>query len=169
MSIRSGLNNVDSQDLQNALRELGGACPVMVAEGVGRAIEVVAEAMIALCPIRPDLPKSKKALRPGEMRGSITIKVISYRSGVTTGLAGPSGRAGPVAHLVEFGHIIVHPQAGFTRRGRKHKAQGAFNGVERVPPHPFIRPALTNTLSQQSQAFYDGAYEIYVEKIDELN
>lgn len=168
MAIRAGLSSVDSIDLQNVLRALGGACPVMVAEGVGRAIEVVSNAMVSLCPVRPDIPKSKDALRPGEMRGSIAIKVVSYKSGVTVGLAGPTGRGARVAHLVEFGHIVVHPQAGYTVRGRKHKAQGAFNGVERVPPHPFIRPAITNTLSQQAQAFYEGAYEIYTEKLNEL-
>lgn len=168
MSIKAGRSSVDSIDLQNALRALGGACPVMVAEGVGRAIEVVSNAMVSLCPVRPDVPKSKEALRPGEMRGSITIKVVSYRSGITVGLAGPTGRGARVARLVEFGHIIVHPQAGYTVRGRKYKAKAAFNGEERVPPHPFIRPAVTNTLTQQSQAFYEGAYEIYTEKLNEL-
>ena len=136
----------------------------VITEGVRAAVVPVETAQVALCPVRPDLPKSSRRLKPGEMKASIRSKVVSYPSNAkAVGIIGPGSRAGRVAHLVEFGHLTTSSQKGETIR--KGTARAARNGTTHVPPHPFIRPSVQNTLAAQATAFRAGATAAYVASI----
>lgn len=150
-------------ELANRLASMAEqARSVVVAAGVAAAVLPVEDAMIGYCPVRSDTVKvGRRKLQPGEMKASIRSKVVAYpNDGRAVGLVGPSGRAGRVAHLVEFGHLVVAPNKGQTiRRGN---ATIAANGVTHVPPHPFIRPAVLTTLPIQAAAFAEAAEAEYL-------
>jgi hypothetical protein len=137
----------------------------IIMEGVTAAIEPIQDTMVGLCPIRTDTVKvNGRKLQPGEMKASIRTKVIGYpSSGKAVGLVGPADRAGLVAHLVEFGHLVAAPRKGHTiRRGN---AIAARNGRTHVAAKPFIRPAVLTTLGAQGAAFTRGATEAYLASV----
>lgn len=153
-------------ELAAALANIGRAAQTtIIMEGVEAAVEPIQDTMVGLCPIRTDSAHlGKKKLQPGEMKASIRSKVVGYpNSGKAVGLVGPSGRAGRVVHLVEFGHLVAAPRKGHTiRRGN---AIAASNGSTYVPPHPFIRPAVLTTLGAQGAAFTRGATGAYLASV----
>lgn len=120
---------------------------------------------------------AKRSERTGALRGSLTVKTINYKaSGKAVGLVGPdrayyrggkkTGKLGALfgadrpanyAHLVEFGHHVVAPISGTSRR--KKNAVPAKNGATWVPAKPFIRPALATTGAQQEAEFFRGIAE----------
>lgn len=155
---------VDGKKTAAALRAMGKGVPLTVTEGVAGALEPIYVAQVSYCPVRADLPSSAKELAPGEMKASIRKKLISYpRTGKAVGLVGPTGRAGKVAHLVENGHLAVAPIKRTSIR--KGTAKAARNGTTHVPPHPFIRPSVLNTLGAQAAAFTSKAAVVYVKVV----
>lgn len=155
--------------LSDVLGRMAAASRVaVVGDGIRAAVVPIETTMKALCPIRKTKPSGRKALQPGEMRKSIKSKIVEYpQTGHVVGIIGPSGRAGRVAHLVEFGHLQVAPLKG--RTIRKGTARDTKNGTTHVPPKPFIRPAILNTLGEQSQAFVAGATAGYMKALNQAN
>lgn len=148
-------------ELSAALRKLGDGALEVLEAGVRAALDPIEEAMIRLAPIRPNEPRSRRKLRRGEMKESIRRKIVPYQATRTVvGLVGPSGRAGRVAHLVEYGHIMTSSVKGKTIR--KGTAEAAKNGTQVVSPRPFIRPAVYSTLGAQGARFAAGANAKFV-------
>jgi len=155
---------VDAKATTAALRALGEDVTEIVSWGVQAALQPIYVAQVALCPVRTEKKLRRRDLRPGEMKASIRKKLVVYKpSGKVVGLVGPSGRAKYVAHLVEFGHLVVAPIKGTSIR--KGTAKVARNGVQRVPPHPFIRPSVLNTIPAQAAAFTSKASVVWVDKV----
>ena len=158
-------------DLSAVLRALPDAMRGTILEaGVKRAckpVEVAAKRY------------AKRSERTGALREAITTKTINYKkNGVAVGLVGPDrayyrkgkkqGKLGALfgadrpanyAHLVEYGHHIVSPVKGKTRR--KKNAVAAKNGATWVAAKPFIRPAVATTTAAQGAEFFRGIAEGY--------
>lgn len=155
-----------ADDLARALAGMAAAAQTaVITEGVVAAVQPIRAVQVAICPVRTDRAGiSPKKLQPREMKASIRAKVVSYpEQAKAVGLVGPSGRAKKVTHLVEFGHLVVAPVKGKTiRRGNAREAK---NGVTHVPPNPFIRPSVYNTLSAQGRAFRAAAGAAYLKSV----
>lgn len=120
---------------------------------------------------------AKRSEDTGALRESLTTKTKAYpNTGKAVGLVGPdrayyrkgkkTGKLGALyanrrpanyAHLVEYGHAIVAPKAGTSRRKKTAVDIRDSSGASRfVAPRPFIRPAVVTTHDQQAQEFYKG-------------
>lgn len=138
--------------LAAALDAIADQATDVLAASVDAAAAPIEAAMRVGAPIRPDLPKNSKKLRPGEMGQSVQRKTIPWpESKKATSIIGPSGRAGNLAHLVVIGHLATNSRKGHTIRNRRAKA--AANGTTYVPGNPFIARAVISTLPAQSAAF----------------
>lgn len=128
----------------------------------------------ALVPIEVAAKRfAKRSEETGALRDSITHKVVNYpTSGKCVGLVGPDRnyyshgkklkgalsrllvrdqrRPANYAHLVEYGHVMVAPTKGTSRR------KGTATTTGFVPAKPFIRPAIATTLSLQAEGFFRG-------------
>lgn len=116
---------------------------------------------------------AKRSERTGALRESITFKGIgNQKRGTALAIIGPdrkyyskgkrlvrgklitSGeivRPSKYAHLVEFGHHVVAPFKGTTRR--KGTAVPAKNKTTWVAAKPFIRPAIMQAKGESLAAF----------------
>jgi len=109
-------------------------------------------------------PVSKEAKRLASketktLQKSIGKKTKVYKNAVMT-VVGPrrgykdaeTGRnPSNYAHLVEFGHDTVKAGSKGTKinkKGQTIKIRGSGKTISRVPPHPFIRPAMENKRSE---------------------
>jgi hypothetical protein len=128
--------------------------------------------------IAPILVAAKRFLRRSRDTGatieSMTTKVVNYPNrGKCVGLVGPdrsyyrgrkkvgalgalfgASRPANTAHLLEYGHHVVAPVKGTSRR--KKTAKTAANGRTWVKPKPFIRPAVHTTGPAQAAGFEAG-------------
>ena len=79
--------------------------------------------------------------RSGSLRKSIKKRPSKYKDGGFIVFAkGGNKKKGYHAHLVEFGHVQIPP--------------GDLPG-KRVPPHPFLRPALAKSIGLALTLFRD--------------
>lgn len=108
-----------------------------VKRAVAKGARVVARAMRQRCP-KPGYPGDKPQYKP--LRDTISVVVREYgkRTHATIGPAYPAGSHG---HLVEFGHeeILFGKKTG-----------------NRVPPHPFARPAFDESKGKATQAIVES-------------
>jgi HK97 gp10 family phage protein len=113
---------------------------------------------VALKPLQADA-RARAPRESGALKRSISVKVKRYpNTGKIVGLVGPSkeyfsggvrvkagqsrrgaNRPSNYAHLVEYGHHVVAPIKGTSRR--KYSARPAKSGTTWVAARPFLRPA----------------------------
>lgn len=132
-SIRTELSGLDEADAllgKVALAMRGPALKTAMRKslkpGVARAKQ--------LCP--KGGPRVGKKAGKKHLADTITSAVRDYGE-VIVGVAGAAYPAGAHAHLVEFGHDVV-------RDGKV---------VGRAAPHPFMRPAVEQTVDEQKRIF----------------
>ena len=132
-------------------------------EGVKAAIQPI---------LRAAKQNLRRSVRTGALYASMTTKTKSYpRNGKAVGLVGPdrgyyngqakagklgalyAGRPSNYAHLIEYGHVVVHPKKGETLRNKTASSIGW------VQPRPFIRPAIITTSGEQGRAFASAIAE----------
>lgn len=118
---------------------------------------------------------AKRSERTGALRESLVIKTVAYKNtGKAVGLVGPdkqyykkgkktslviaalygADRPANYAHLIEYGHHVVAPIEGTSRR--KNTAMPAKSGATWVPAKPFLRPAILTTIPAQQAGFERG-------------
>lgn len=154
--------------------ELGAAFRALSDDMRERTLAAGVKAMVQ--PIKVAAKRfARRSRETGALEASITDKVVNYpRNGKCVGLVGPDRayysrgkkvkgvlsralarnqrRPSQYAHLVEFGHVAVHPRKGTSVR----KKTATVSKTAFVQPKPFLRPAVTTTKAQQEQAFFKG-------------
>ena len=125
----------------------------------------------AKAPTRSD-PAPKKignvTRGPGFLRNKLKRWVVRGRDGqlaVKVGVRGAS-RAWPFyAQWVERGHLIVGRRPTGVTRARHRQEAAAVGG--RVPPHPFLAPALETGFGHAAEVFRDQLATLLPQAIDD--
>ncbi|GIV49813.1 MAG: hypothetical protein KatS3mg038_0334 [Candidatus Kapaibacterium sp.] len=151
--IRATIDDVTLQKLASNLRELAPSLErKYVRQALGRAATVIIRAVRRNLANRPHSKSARGLKRKGKpivgLRKSVMQRPSSqWPSGAALAAKGLIGTVvghkwpeGAHAHLVEFGHRL-EPRKKFGKPFRQ--------GVPaRVPPHPFMKPAMQSSKSQ---------------------
>lgn len=108
-----------------------------VAKGFGAPTAMLVGIMKRKCPVG----------KTGNLRNSIGAVIGTVPSkNLAYAVVGPRRRSKGTptryAHLVEFGHVAVHPDKGARRR------KGTARDITYVPAKPFVRPAVEEYAAQ---------------------
>jgi HK97 gp10 family phage protein len=121
---------------------------------------IMRKSVSAACDPIVSKSKSNVRKRSGATAASMTKKVKGYKqSGNTVGMVGPDSsyettvkgkkhKPAKIAHLIEFGHVVV-------RKNRKGEARQV--GV--APAYPFMRPAMDSSEAEVGQILEDVTRE----------
>lgn len=125
------------------LEEIHKALAVMPKEVVGAHLRDVVMAGAEV--IRQQaVANAEKHRRTGTLAGDIHAEIDERqtRDDRAVALIGP-GKEGWYGRLLEMGHAIVPPGQGpAARRMRRREPQAFRTAFRRVPPYPWLRPAL---------------------------
>jgi hypothetical protein len=132
-------------DLEERLKDLkAGTARRMVKDGCMSGGHVLAAAIAARAPVRPELP-SGTAIPPGALRRDIEVYFGRNSEGKPAAIVVPGHYTAHVARWLEYGHRMV--KGGYNRlvgtggqtRGPGHQLKLETPNGD-VKAHPFIRP-----------------------------
>jgi len=145
------------EDIQRELKLMQQAIrDEVIMDAINIAGKVMADEMQARAPVLSETTARSTALKPGQLKAGICVRVSKTREGAYRAVIGPRKGTGRAAHLVEYGHRLV--KGGRSRIGplgvieygageKDKKGRLIKNGHEigEVPAHPFLRPAYEST------------------------
>jgi hypothetical protein len=123
---------------------------------VRAAATVIANEEKLTAPILDHRTSESTALEPEALKNGITFSVRKIKDGMIMAVIGPGELTSQVAHLVEYGHLLV--KDGTVRVGpRGPVGSGKIIGV--VKAHPWLRPAFETTWREAISVFADALRE----------
>lgn len=137
-SIKTELSGLDEADALLGKLALAMRGPALKS-AMRKSLKPVVARAKQLCP--KGGPRVGKKAGKKHLADTITSAVRDYGE-VIVGVAGAAYPAGAHAHNVEFGHDIVRGPRG-----------GTQVVVGRAAPHPFMRPAVEQTVDEQKRIF----------------
>ena len=148
----------ETGDMNAILEKLPIAASDAVDKALRAAGKVVAERAKELCPrsIKTGTWDAWSKKTEGERRGvkplaeTIGVVVRKYDTS-SVAVVGPQYPAGSLGHLIEYGHSAIV----WGRVSKKYR---------RVPPKPFLRPAVDETKGEQEAAML-GVLKAELEKV----